>query len=415
MTRWKGDSTAFSSGQAFDVSAPANPVSRMTEAGERQTGWIEGTTLNVRTSKDSGAVHSLTIPTGSTGLSVLPATADAAMWVWSETTLGPRAAWFDGAVIQASTSLGTSASLWTVAGNAAGNIVALNQTSGILKSVIWNGTSWTDESIVTGANPGVTGKPAVAMSPTGSKAWAAYVKDSGSLPHVWAQAFNGTIWDASAVMLTTTSTSLVIDKGPLIATDAAGNALVVWDEIVNGTTYNLKSKFFKASGTTGAGEWQTLSTIATSSTDPGITRVGISSSGSGHFNVWWQTQTGSSPASIQIRAAAFLASSAVWETTAVLDDFSDSAASVSEPSAAMDATGNGMVWWTKSTGSSSVVRMAYYNIGVADVSARWVATQNVDDPADAASPSGVVGLFDKTGDGLFLWTESGVLKWRASE
>lgn len=386
--------------------------------GNRFVAWMGASSLEVRHAGDSDAAHAITTDTAGGGLRIVASgtrESPSALLAWSGSSGVPMAAWFDGNTLAAPVSLFGSSSAWTIRGIAPNNVLGLSQHGGELRSRAWDGSAWSPEIIVTGANAGVVGQPALASRAGGATWWSAWVGPAGSglQQHVWVESYASGVWDGTPVSLTDEALGLVVERGPAVSMDSAGNVVVVWLESRAGASWRLVSKTYRASSS--GGVWEPLVVVESFATTPAIDALGVVAGGATRHVAWWRTRAIGPTITTRLRASTLYVADGAWDTASTIEEYDDPVGGMPLLDGAVDADGNGVVWWTRVVGGNATVRVAYYDVSIADIAARWVAARNVIEPAEGANVEGAAAAFGSNGDGLFLWSDQSGIKSRALE
>ncbi len=134
-----------------------------------------------------------------------------------------------------------------IAFDSSGNAIAVwQQSNGSLYS-IWarrfNGTSWdtTAELSETGNAGGDAGGAQIAFDSSGNALAVWYQDDGSGRTDIWANRFNGTIWDTAKLIETDNAGDA---GGAQIAFDSSGNAIAVWQQKDDSSRWNILANRF---------------------------------------------------------------------------------------------------------------------------------------------------------------------------
>jgi len=225
---------------------------------------------------------------------------------------------------------------------------------------------------------------------------------SGHAFAVWMQDTDGTgTWNIQAARFDlatrTWSARVALHAGPhaqaspVVATDAAGNAIAAWSEDSGNNVYNIYASRFTAA----QGSWGPATLIQTVSDQTGAAaQVAMDSAGNGA--VVWQQYTGIG-VDLAVYAARFDVSTAAWHAAIQLNG----GTSAGNPQVAFDASGNAIALWEQ-TSTAAVAQIAAARWSKS--AGQWAAPQLV----QTSTLQGSNPQLDVAADGkaTAVWTQS---------
>jgi hypothetical protein len=303
-----------------------------------------------------------------------------------------------------------------IAGDAAGNVVAVwAQTAGAINATgvsgIWATrfdaatTSWSAPALIGGNStpqsvvgiPYMASSPQVAMDSNGNAtaSWEQNDGQSSVTQNVWAARYvAGSGWSAAQALTNTND----VDGSPKpVGFDAAGNALLLYSVFINNggsADSRLKAiRYVASSGTWGAPQFLSV--------DNGNVAYGerLSVSAGGDAIVAWQQSDGTN---VNVQANHFSASTTSWGG-AQLIDFSAAGGS-RDATTAIDAGGTAYVVWVRvpTSGTAHLWERHY-------ASGAWSAAQQVDASPSQGTPTHPQMALDGGGNLMAVWTQQATL------
>jgi hypothetical protein len=201
--------------------------------------------------------------------------------------------------------------------------------------------------------PDALGLPKLALDAVGN-AIAIWFQSSIDGAQVWTNRFSADQWGTAAPLDTTNNSNYE----PQIAMASNGVATAVWAARVQpsgGMAYTV----IRASRTSSAiGPWSSPVPLNASGTDANDAQPQVATDAHGNAVVMWQQRDASSVR--QLWASRYLASSTAWSSPEQLDK---TTGIVSDSKVAMDANGNAIAVWTQLTPVGNTTRAdLYYNL-----------------------------------------------------
>lgn len=202
---------------------------------------------------------------------------------------------------------------------------------------------------------------------------------------------DGTWSDVQFVSALNTTDLDFYPQNPALAVNDSGLAVAVWNEIRNGTFYEM-TNFLPSGGTWGTPvQLDNYGSYGLSEATP---RVAIDPSGNA-VAVWL---TGSSSINFAIRAATYDAGTNLW-TTVTLDPLAGFLIEFGNlPKTAISNNGNAIAVWTSRVGSVSQVRSSSFTPGVG-----WGASVIIAQSSDGLNEPNIV--MDHLGNTTVVWDE----------
>jgi hypothetical protein len=355
VTVYNGSGLKFSNAARLTVNAAA--PSGLSYASPQA--YTVGTTITTLNPVVSGTVTGFSVsPALPAGLSLHPAT---------------------GAISGTPTNATASAAYTVTASNGSGS-TAFPLTITVASGV----RSWRTALAIQTSATTVGQLPRIAADASGN-AIAVWQQYDGALSTIWSSRYAaGTGWDAPAPL---SNSANGLSRAPQIGMDSAGNAIVVWAELmtINGGANAILSRAY----TVGSG-WDAIATLATNSAGFSAPQVAVNASGSAVAA--WAGDVGGGGITLQSRTyipgSGWNGASAVHLNTNVRDYL-----------LAIDGAGNATAAWAESSGGAYDIMGSRYTAG-----ATWGPATTLD--ANAASAGAPSLAMDSSGNATVVWTQA---------
>ena len=216
-----------------------------------------------------------------------------------------------------------STAITDTAGNALANAVTWSFT-------ITDGTMRTAAAVDQGAADSFIPELAVDASGNVISVW---IRDSGiGPPDIWTNRYSAATgtWGTSQAL----ETDVGFAFNPVLAMDAAGNAIAVWDQDDSMAVAKIWARRYDATNDT----WGTAVMISDSGDYAQLPNIAIEPGGSA-IAVWEEDD---GIGGFNVRASRYSASGGSWSASVLLEN---AAGAAFEPEVAMDVSGNGIVVW----------------------------------------------------------------------
>ena len=268
-----------------------------------------------------------------------------------------------------------------LAADAGGNGIAIwAERSGMVSSIVYTARydaardAWAlPESRSAGP---VAGATAVAVTPSGD-ALAVWTVFGAPQTGVFASRFTAVSGTWTAAERITADTPSLLN----LATDAAGNAVVVWHAVGQAVR---STRFLAATST-----WSAPGNLSLAVPEPGLAGASVAVNAAGDAVAVWSrsgvVEAARAPAGLAFGAPATVSPS----------DGLNEAAGV-----AIDPFGNAVVAWTRSMASERITQVSRYDA----LAAAWSAPTGFGEPGFAYPPAAVA--VDPAGNALVLWSRS---------
>ncbi|MGD1060818.1 MAG: hypothetical protein ABR879_05115 [Methanomassiliicoccales archaeon] len=227
------------------------------------------------------------------------------------------------------------------------------------------------------------------MNPAG-EAMVVWQQDNGTVSSVCANRYAGGTWGSPIIIASQTENNSVF-MDPQVAMDASGNAIVVWDEIINSTPYVDASRFL-------AGQWSAATVIGGGPDEDAYLQPQIAMDNGGDAVVAWTQLEAPATANASfhygVHVNAFLAGT--WGMASRIDALST--ADDELPRVAVDGNGNAFLVWQRSSEGNSSVCASRLSTGT------WSGTKTL-----SSTPPGYSGVpmiaASGDGDAMAVWND----------
>ena len=229
--------------------------------------------------------------------------------------------------------------------------------------------------------------PRVAFKPNGDAMVAWLQSDPGPVTNVWITSFTASTdsWGTA----TQVNTGAVGASFPVLAIDAAGNAMVAWPEGSSFATFHLMARRLEAAG------WGAVQQV--DSAAGGASRPGLAVDASGNATLVWLQQNATGTGA-DVWANRFVAGTG-WGTATMIETNGRDA---SNPAVASDAAGNAMAIWVQADDTNPVTNnSAVYSSRFSAGS--WGAATLVKGGAPFAWDGAIA--MNASGDAVVVWQE----------
>ncbi len=186
---------------------------------------------------------------------------------------------------------------------------------------------------------------------------------------------------------------------PRVAMDGDGNALIVWCQVDGSDRQIFKSEYRDGAWTDPAGLDNNISPDGESVDDPQVAM-----DNNGNTLIVWRQSDGDN---YQVFRSEYR--NGVWTHPTGLDDnISPDGQDAEEPQAAMDASGNAVIVWEQSDGSTWQIFKSEYRDGA------WTGPEDL---SDNISPDGQEAYpsqaaMDDSGNAVIVWNQSDGVNWQ---
>jgi hypothetical protein len=233
-------------------------------------------------------------------------------------------------------------------------------------------------------------QPHVSYNASGH-AMAVWTQFDGIVTSIWGSKFDqpSNTWRKAALVEQITGGNAA---GPKVSVDAAGNALVVWQQRVTGgaSQWSIYANHYRIS----TGTWATAEPIETGTAGDAVAPKVVVDAGGNGLAVWRQFDG----AHADVWANRYTASTTSWGTPTLLE--SDDTGNADAPRIAMDGDGNAIaVWSQKVFGWNSILANRFTTSTGSWGTATLVETN---DTSNAKFPEIAV---DSTGNAMVVWRE----------
>lgn len=261
--------------------------------------------------------------------------------------------------------------------------------NGLVETTLPFGGSWTSQSEIAGYGSGAGDADASVLAENAA----------GDAVAAWEQG-DGSYTDLAAQVLPSgpsTGTSMDEVNKPVVATDAGGDATVVYEDNALSAYVPLVSVTYDAR----TGTWGPVEQVGNTPTFGG-SAYAVASDAAGDVTVVWQQQTQNSSAPASIQMAVLSAGATSWSTPQTL---SPATSFASQPAIAEDANGDRVVIWYATENSGTNNQRSALEAAVAPAGGGFGAAQTVATPAQSNSPDQVA--IDPQGDAVAVWEGTG--------
>lgn len=233
-------------------------------------------------------------------------------------------------------------------------------------------------------------QPHVAYSASGH-AMAVWTQFDGVVTSIWASKFDqpSNTWRKADLVEQIIGGDAA---GPRVSVDAAGNALVVWQQRVAGgaSQWSIYANHYRSSN----GTWATAEPIETGTAGDAVVPTVVVDTGGNGLAVWRQFDG----AHADVWANRYTASTTSWGTPTLLE--SDDTGSADAPRIAMDGNGNAIAVWSQKVFNWNSIWANRFIASTGSWDAATLVESN--DTSNARFPE--VAL-DNTGNAVVVWRE----------
>lgn len=280
-----------------------------------------------------------------------------------------------------------------VAFDASGNAIALWEQSDGARNNIWanrytDGGGWGSAALIEDNDDGEASYPQFAFDASGN-AIAVWQHSDGTHYNIRAARYTAATssWGTSEILETMDSGQATT---PQIAIDANGNALVVWQQQVTASRYDIWANRYMA----GTNSWGTAELIETQDSGHALApQIAMDPNGNA-IAVWYQFDG----ARTNIVANRYTAGIG-WGTAELIE--TDNLGDASHPQVATDWDGNAAVVWHQSDGIRTNIWANRYTAATS----QWGSAERIesDDAGNASYPQ---IAFDANGNAIAVWQQS---------
>jgi hypothetical protein len=281
-----------------------------------------------------------------------------------------------------------TATLTSAITDLAGNLLAGNHS--------WSFTTadgaWGSAALIENNNGGGADTPQIAVNASG-KAIAVWQQTEGSGKTIWANRYEGGQWAGAELIGTDDGKQ---EFNPQIAIDASGNAIVVWEQFINGSGHDIWANRYEA------GQWLGPVLMESDAGDAQSPRIAMN--GSGTAVVVWQQVDG---AHYSIFAKRYEAGS--WGSVVQIE--TDNTGNASKPQIALDASGNAIAVWQHADPIIITDPLAPLPAPLNNIWANryvagsgWGSAAAIENGAETAATPKIA--FDASGNATAVWSQS---------
>jgi hypothetical protein len=273
--------------------------------------------------------------------------------------------------------------------DANGNAIAVWERDSSANSRVWSnrytaGVGWNAAAAPLDDNAVDAGSPQVSFDTNGN-AIVVWVQSDNAGFHIWSRRYTAAAgsWGTAQMI----GNDNAVQANAQIGIDAAGNALVVWNQS-NGA---LQTEIWARRYTAANGGWDTASRISDTASGAGNPHIAMAAN-SDALVIWPQADNSTSSS---VRWNRYTAGTG-WGTAAQIEPANGT--HVGEPQIACDSSGNALVMWDRADSMHSEIRSSRYT-----VSGGWAASVNAGSTGDVLNP---VVVMDASGNALAVWQQT---------